>query len=203
MTNSSTDPAVEKASIIRTWTTVEERECLARLAREVPTGGTILEIGCLYGGTTAVLALANPDARIYSIDDFGWQPEGESPSNESVLRENLARLGIANHHLIIGDSRELWKTWIGPIDLLWIDGLHVREYVESDLKYFGVLAQVVALHDYGEWWPDVQAVVNEYVRMGLWRLSEVANMVAVLRKVGPHPFREDEDRVFGLPSDPF
>lgn len=61
---------------IPSWTSTIEREKLAELSAEVPPTGTIVEIGCLYGGSTAVLALSNPSALVRSIDNFSWTPEG-------------------------------------------------------------------------------------------------------------------------------
>ena len=68
--------AVVRASPVYSIATEEERGCLAQLAREVPDQGLIVEIGCLYGGVTAVLALSNPSAAVIAIDDFSWHPGG-------------------------------------------------------------------------------------------------------------------------------
>ncbi len=57
---------------------IEEMQFLAALARQVPAGGNIVEVGPFYGRSTHVMARSNPQANIHSIDTFvgcGMDPQ--------------------------------------------------------------------------------------------------------------------------------
>jgi precorrin-6B methylase 2 len=165
-------------------TTDEERACLAALAADVPGGGLILEVGTLYGGTTAVLALCAPTARVVTMDDYSWHPETLPLNSPELVRENLERVGAFNVDIRKGDSRRMWQDWERPIDLLWIDGGHSFEFVYSDLFNFGKFADVIALHDYDNpMWPTIRKAVETFIaKFPIWRIDNVVGMVVTLRK---------------------
>src|SRR5690606_13040831 len=126
--------AVQVAQVVRPLTEINERECVAKLAEAVKPGGLIVEIGCLYGGMTAVMGLAaRKSVHIVTIDDFSWHPADDVPTSPELLLANMAKVGIQDVEVIKGDSREIGPAWDRPIDLLWIDGGHSFEYVRADL----------------------------------------------------------------------
>lgn len=182
----SENQAVEKARTVRPLTAINERECVAQLAGEVIPGGKIVEIGCLYGGMTAVMGLANPQAYITTIDDFSWHPADDVPTSKKLLLHNMARMGIESVTVQEGDSRVIGKKWTEPIDLLWIDGGHSFDYVFADLSNFGPHAQVIAVHDYDNpYWPDIHQACDRYLKdHPEYALDEVVGTVAVLRRSG-------------------
>lgn len=169
---------------VPSWTSVEERETLARLAEQAPEGCHIVEIGALYGGMTAVMGIANPTARITVIDDFSWSPIPERPAGKAELLRNVTALGVTNVTVLDADSREIGRTWNQPIELLWIDGGHSYEFVHADLVNFAPWAQVVALHDYDNpFWPSIRQAVEDYLRDNPgWEIREVVEMVVVLQR---------------------
>lgn len=176
---------VERAQEIYSITTEAERTCLAELAMEVPDQGLIVEIGCLYGGVTAVLAMASPFAAVIAIDDFSWHPETLPVNSPIVVMENMQKLGIDNVTIIEGDSRTQYKHWSRKIDLLWIDGGHSFEYVSSDLFNFAKWCQVIALHDYKnpEPWMGITKAVTLFLEKNPdWKMEKVVDMVCVLRR---------------------
>ena len=181
----STDPAVQKASQILSWTSIAERECLARLAREVPAGGSIVEIGSLYGGAAAAMALANPKADVLCIDEFSWTPEGHPAPSERMLLDNMKLVGAPNVRCIPTASEKIAPIWDRPIDLLWVDGGHTYEYVYCDLCMFGSHATVIAAHDYGNpAWGSIMRAVTDFLSAMTeppMVIAEVVDMVVVLR----------------------
>ena len=184
-TRISDNNAVEQARVVRPLTEINERECLAKLAAEVPAAGSIVEIGCLYGGMTAVMGLANPLASIVSIDDFSWHPSDDVPTSPELLLQNMERIGVSNVKVLVGDSREIGKSWNTPIDLLWVDGGHSFEYVWDDLMNFGPRANVIAVHDFGNpAWQSIGKAVGLFLKQYQnYQLAEVVNTVAVLRRI--------------------
>jgi len=170
--------------VIYSISTDEERECLASLAREVKQRGLILEVGTLYGGVTAVLALAAPTSGVVTIDDFSWHPEGLPVNSAASVYSSLHDAGIKNVRIIEGDSRDIARAWNTNIDLLWIDGGHSYEYVYSDLFHFGQYAEVIALHDYkNPLWPTIEKAIDVFLnKFPEWYFEKNAGMVAVLRR---------------------
>lgn len=173
---------IEQASAIPSWTSVAERMEVLKQAEKVQPGGQIVEIGGLYGGMTAVMGLANPEARITVVDEFSWHPIKGRPASEEELMRNVHLVGVTNVSVIAEDSREVGKAWDQPIDFLWIDGGHSYEYVKSDLDHFGPHAQVIACHDWDNpFWPDIRHAVEDFIAENPeWEVSHNAEMVVVL-----------------------
>ena len=169
---------------IPTFTRGRERSTLRALAKEVPAKGRILEIGTFFGGTTSVLALSNPKAKVYTIDNYSWKapklPMGTMEQNKNCLY----RLGIRNVEWIQGDSKVLVESWNKKIDLLWVDGDHSYEGAFADLANFGPFSFVIALHDYGnDKHPGVKKAVEDFLFVHpQWKLDKVVDTVAILRR---------------------
>lgn len=177
----------EKARGLHPYTAIAERELMIELAREVPAGGLIVEIGALYGASTAVLAFANPAARIISMDNFTWSPIVDKPASKERLLLGLASVGVTIEEFIEGDSREIGKDWAEPIDFLLVDGGHFYDICLPDLMNFGSRATVIAIHDYtnGRWKPEIQPAVADFIKAyPCWYIEKVVHSMAVLRKKG-------------------
>jgi predicted O-methyltransferase YrrM len=87
----------------------------------------IVEIGRLHGGSTFLMACANGDAPILSID--------LGPKNDAWLRACLEEHDIgANVELVIGDSQKGDFPGATDIDLLFIDGDHSFQGCLNDLE---------------------------------------------------------------------
>lgn len=175
-----TEPTKE----IPSWTEEVERELLAKLAAEVQPKGLIVEIGALYGGTTVVLAKAAPKAKVITIDEFSWTPEGYPKATKELLESHLKEVGVKNVTVLEGKSEDFGKTWNKDVDLLFVDGGHSYEFVYADLCNFGPHAEVIACHDYGNpFWPTIQQAISDFIQLHPeWDLEEVAGTVAVLRR---------------------
>lgn len=170
---------------IPSWTSEEERVCLHQLASEVPDNGRIVEIGCLYGGTTYELATGNPKANVITIDDFSWTPDGYPKATAELADKNLKDHGVGNVFILVGKSSEIVRNWKGNIDLCFIDGGHSFQYCYADLVAFSKFSRVVAMHDYGnEFWPDIKQAVDKFLALNpLWHLDNVVGMVVTLRRL--------------------
>jgi predicted O-methyltransferase YrrM len=94
---------------------------LYRVARYIKAE-RILEIGTSIGMTTAYLALANPDARIITLEGC--------PELCLKAREHLTRLGIKNVEVLEGRFEETLPKALDrleSVDLVFVDGNHRRE----------------------------------------------------------------------------
>lgn len=179
------DTIITTANKIPSLTEINERQLLSTLANEVNRdGAVIVEIGALYGGVTAILALSAPDAQITTIDNFSWHPDGFPATSKALLELNMRDLGVNNVHVWEGDSRQLGKRFPYKIDFLWIDGGHSFEYVYSDLTNLGKDASIIALHDYDNpAWPTIRKAVETFLNKNKdYYIDTVVGMVVVLRK---------------------
>jgi precorrin-6B methylase 2 len=177
---------VEQAMVVRPLTEINERECVAELALQVAEKEVIMEIGALYGGMTAVLALAAPQASIITIDNWSWHPEDDVSTSADLLYANMQKIGVKNVGVLTGDSRVFGRTWDTPLALLWVDGGHSYDWVFMDLMQFGAWAEVIAVHDCGNpFWDSVNKAVAEFIRLmnGTYYIEEIVGTVAVIRKV--------------------
>lgn len=192
MTNEEIIQKAEKAA--PSWTSVDERNTLVGLAKQVREGGLIVEIGGLYGGMTCVLGLSNPLANIVVIDEFSWHPINELKASAALLLSNCNGAGVNNVRVITGDSRVVGKAWSQAIDLLWIDGGHSYEFVKSDLDHFGPYAIRIALHDYGNpFWKTIKKAVDDFLAAHPeWRFDHNVETVAVLERVISHETQMSE-----------
>jgi predicted O-methyltransferase YrrM len=114
-------PAAVRKIALTSLTPPRYARRLYRLARFLKARN-ILEIGASLGITTAYLAMANPDARIITLEGC--------PELSRKAREHFNRLGIKNIELIEGRFEEnLPKALdlLGSVDLVFIDGNHHKE----------------------------------------------------------------------------
>jgi hypothetical protein len=178
--------AIAQAESIPSWIEPNEKEALFELAKKVPKkNGQIVEVGSLYGGSTAFLGLGAPKAKITIFDDFSWQPLADVRNCQETLLDNLAKVELTNEiEIRAGDSRVTAKDWQGKIDLLWIDGGHSFEFVHSDLMNLGPSARVIACHDYDNpAWPTIRKAVEAFMGSHAeWHVDQVVGTLVTLRR---------------------
>lgn len=131
------------------WETDAEQRLLVELARGVPEGGLIVEIGAEFGMSASLFAHATrgkSGVRIVSVDLFPG----------TMLAQHIQTLdaaGFTGIERIQGDSKVVWQTamWQDPIDLLFVDGDHSYEGVKADIAGWTNFVRpgsgVVVFHD--------------------------------------------------------
>lgn len=137
-----------------------EAEYLYLVAARARLG--VVETGRFNGGSSLLMAFANPNVPIHSIDI--------QPQDDDALRGYIASLNLgANIDLIVGDSQNTKYPQIGYFDLLFIDGDHSYDGCTRDLEnWYPDLAPGghVILHDCYDGSPVMDACIDFIVRHG-------------------------------------
>jgi len=90
--------------------------------------GNIIELGACLGITTAYLAKAAPEARIFSIEKYS--------DTIAIARENLQKLNIRNVELLSGNVEELLPKLLKEIPELDFIVIGGNNSEEATLNYF-------------------------------------------------------------------
>jgi hypothetical protein len=155
-----------------------------------PAGGSVLEIGTLYGlfsgglarqlarhGREYDLTIVDPLADVQLQPDravFGSDPSG-SPVSETVARTNLALAGVAPERLRLQrgfstDPEVREAVSDRRYGVVVIDGDHSEEGVRKHLAWAEEITApggVVVMDDYGDaGWPGVQAALDGHLAAG-------------------------------------
>lgn len=179
------------------WLDDAEAELLLAAAAYVTRGEgarTFVEIGSYQGRSTVVLGAAlralSPQSRLYAIDPH----EGTVGSADQRLNHGaptfeafLANIEAAGVSKLVEPVRSLsYETeWSGPIDLLFVDGLHDRMNVERDFRHFMPFlapSAVVLFHDYANYYPGVVAFVDQLVANEGWAVAARAASMIMLHR---------------------
>lgn len=169
--------------------TSKEGAKLHELARIVPSGLAIVEIGTYKGRSACYMAMGAPDdTRIYTIDVWGSQRLQKARAWQA-FREQVRRAGVADKVIPIrGRSNDIGRAWNLPIGLLHIDGDHSFEGCLADYELFGrhiVPGGWIALHDYGlrDYQAGVKRMVDEILQpSGCWECCEVVTSLFTARR---------------------
>jgi predicted O-methyltransferase YrrM len=131
------------------WLTEAQAHRLAAAADRVGPEGLIVEIGSFHGRSTVVLARAAPEARVVAVDphlgsEYVVRDTGvdvrRGDADNAAFRANLARAGVADRvrHVRHGSEDPAALAAVdGPIDLLYVDGVHRASHALSDIRAWG------------------------------------------------------------------
>lgn len=113
----------------------------------------IVEIGTLFGFSTAVLALGKQKSQhLITVDNYSWNPYGLSAdSHERVTRRRLRGLCSDGTVKVIRQAKsQFFETYnFGPPALVFLDADHSYEATREDILWAkSVNADVIAGHDY-------------------------------------------------------
>ena len=153
------------------WLSDGEGELLYELAKKVPSGQAILEIGSWKGKSTVWLAKgteAGQRNKVHSVDPHSESKahisEGETNTYPAFV-DNLTKAGVQDIVVpLVKTSAEAVKRWREGIGLLWIDGMHEYEDIKRDFlswEPYLLPGARVAFHDCDQAGPA--QVVKEYI----------------------------------------
>jgi hypothetical protein len=173
----------------------EEMQRLLDLAKHVQEGGTICEIGVLYGRSASIYILESirrwPRPLFIELIDSWVLNEGDArPTFERMTRElasEVTKGGGGYYYSHWMPSQEAAKE-IGLIDLLHIDGDHVGGVWDDCRLYLPKLkiGGVVAVHDYGdmEVYPEVTKAVHHHISGSGWKVLPIVGRLFSAMRIG-------------------
>jgi hypothetical protein len=149
---------------------------------------TLVEIGSYCGRATVAMAMAahglgRTDARVVAVDEpsLGGAPDGRLA--REVLREEMNARGLGE--LVVCAPEEEPTPWARPSLLLLVDGRHDEAGVRDDLARFGPRVEpggFLVFHDYADYCPDVQRVVDELMLDPDFEFVAQASSLIALRR---------------------
>ena len=154
---------------------LDEAALLYRLARRMPEGAAVAEIGRFKGGSTLLLASALPKgAELWSYDlHVALRADLSGPQLDSELAAALERYGLRDRvHLVVGDSRVV-EPPPRACALVFVDGDHTYEGARADYerwRRFVAPGGHLLFHDavdaggYGNHYPGIARLVDEIER---------------------------------------
>lgn len=193
------EAAFATADAIPGWLTRDQASELFRLAAQVPSGGTIVEVGTHLGRSAVILGLAaRPGVRVVAIDPFlpDWRYGRED--TEAMLRENLARAGVADRVEVRAVTSEAARAaWSGSVDLVYVDGGHSYWACRDDLGWARWVPPGghVLVHDAFSSLGVTTALLRHVLPSSILRCAGRTGSLATL-VVGP-PALRDRARILG------
>ena len=165
------------------------------LERYTAREGDHVEIGCLWGATAILAALAKKEAKVeghvYTIDKMSggyWQTGDKGyynrvPTKKTVM-QNFERTGTLHDITLIEALSDPWPLpeTVKPTTVL-IDGSHTYEGCKQDwLNVKKLSPEFVMFHDYGSGrHPGVQKAVDEILKNDPeWKMVEKADTLLIL-----------------------
>ena len=158
-------------SEIAGWLSDSEGELLYKLAKSVPSGQAIVEIGSWKGKSTVWLAKgteAGQRNKVHSVDPHSGttlhMKEDETNTYPAFIN-NLTKAGVQDIVVpLVKTSAEAVKRWREGIGLLWIDAMHDYDDIKRDFlswEPYLLPGARVAFHDCDQAGPA--QVVKEYI----------------------------------------
>ncbi len=159
---------LEKILAIPTKLTFDERLLLLNLAKQVVTGGVIVEIGSYIGASSCFLAegAAERFAYIYCVDT--WQNDAMPEAKRDTFDEFNKNITHYKEYItpMKGESVKVASSFSKEIDLLFIDADHSYEGCKEDIKAWLPKMKhngTIIFHDYG-WAEGIQRAVQDLIR---------------------------------------
>lgn len=168
--------------------------------------GIIVEIGCAFGGSSALLLSSkNPETRLCSIDPFIKDSMGPLHATKEKCKKNVERvLNTLNKKEVMLDwtlyddySYNVAETWSELIDMIFIDGDHNYEAVRKDFEdWFPFVKKdgFILFHDsrkeegtpehtHNKGWPGPTKLAKELMKDERVKLTDEAYSITVWKKV--------------------
>jgi hypothetical protein len=134
---------------------------IVELAKKVPDGGTLVDVGSLLGMSASLWCIHSSAARIVCVDPWKYEPwlKSFNDANGPITMESfLANVPDVRIETIQGYSPACAVGWSAPIDLYWEDGDHHNPGCADSIRFWSAHVKpggIASGHDYHM--PDVKA----------------------------------------------
>ena len=158
----------------------EEKYCLFNMTKQLPVDSIVLEVGTNKGGSCSIMASANSEIKIHTLDLF---EDWNDCSYTGVLETLSCFVNVTVHK---GNSFENFKNWNTPIDLYFEDGAHDNPALLYSMMQWIPHLKIggfMLVHDNNSYFPDVGNNINELINRGEFEFLEQVNSLTVLKKV--------------------
>ena len=149
------------------WLSKYEAELLFALARGVPEGQAIVEIGSYKGRSTVTMAAATrPGVSVYAVDPHTGGvaafERGEVVDTWDEFRTNLVRAGASSVVPVRLKSVDAAASYDGPeVGFLFVDGWHSTEAVLADYEAWKRHLASKPTIVFDDWdWPEVRIAID-------------------------------------------
>ncbi len=166
-----TDASMDAIRLMNGGMTEQESTLLHMLARAVPDGSSVTNVGVWLGSSAVVLLNALKDKRIHFsfLDCFDLpgisHMSAQPPVTGQQFRRNIAPFVGPRHTLDVIRTNTLERQAFPRSDFFFVDAGHTKECISHDARLVrAALADggVAAFHDYGQpAWPDVKPALDE------------------------------------------
>ena len=169
------DPAI----LWRGSLTEAEHELLKRAVEQSAAGkGPVIEIGTLFGFTTAMMASwMSAGSRLITVDNYSWNPWRLSPDVHRALTRRILAPFTQSGRVEIADmdSAAFFASYAsGAPALVFIDGDHSYAAVHKEIAWARKCGAVlIGGHDYCEEMKGVVQAVDEHFPNAITRSGTV------------------------------
>ena len=164
--------------------TPTEIEFLYQVVSLLPKDSIVLEVGTALGGSSEVMARANPAVKIFTIDLFG-ENGTDSISVETLYNTVKTRLSkFSNITVLCGNAMTDFNNWSTKIDLYFEDGVHIDPGLMTNLnKWTSFLKPggILLVHDYNEYCPDVEKNIQQLIKLNKFEIVKQVESLIMLK----------------------
>jgi hypothetical protein len=192
-------PILERMRRVEGWLSDSEADLLiaglARALTDLPGPHAVVEVGSFQGRSTTVIGSVvqslRADGSVFAIDphdgEVGALDQGivRTRPTLAAFTRNIASAGLSDVVTTI-QKRSHEVEWERPISFLLIDRLHDYANVSRDFLHFEPWLRegaYVAFHDYADFYPGVQAFVDELLTSGRYAVVHTAETMLLARRV--------------------
>jgi predicted O-methyltransferase YrrM len=163
---------------------IAETEFLQEIILTLSADSIVFEIGTAQGGSASIMALANSNIKIYTVDLFSINGEDTESITKEYNRVKDILSKFKNVEVLCGNARSDFKDWNKEIDLYFEDGTHFDPVLFDNLNRWGSFLKVnglLLIHDNNISHPDVEKNIQQLVKLNKFEIIKTVESLTLLR----------------------
>ena len=164
--------------------TVPEIIFLKEIVSGIPPDSIVFEIGTAVGGSATIMALANPNIKIYTVDLFSVNGESTDLVNIEYNRVKDILSKYNNVEVLCGNARSDFNNWNTELDLYFEDGTHFDPVLHDNLNRWSSFIKIGGLllvHDHNKFHPDVEKNIDRLIASNKFKLIKTVESLTLLK----------------------